>query len=127
MQNCVSASTTATIRTTQTPKVAIHLAASRVVSPVVSVAVANTRSHSSSRLVEGVVGSRSDMETSIKCWCFYAGFVGMMLDEDARMLHALLNETEYDYGLKHHHCIIIFPSLSLLLHYGERDIPFANC
>lgn len=58
---------------------------------------------------------------------FYAGFVGMMLDEDVRMPHALPNETEYDYGLKHHHCIIIFPSLSLLLHYGERDIPSANC
>lgn len=88
----------AMIQTTRTPKVAIHSEASRVVSQVVT--VAGTRSRSSSRLVEGVVVLHSDMDTSIDGRCFDAGFGGMMLHDDIRMLHDSLSEMGDSRGLE---------------------------
>lgn len=80
---------------------------------MVSGAVASTRSRSSSRLV--VVGSRSGMDTSTAGRAFGIGFVGMMLDDDTRLLHDSLNETEDNYGLEClsslcNHISIIFSS-----------------
>ena len=77
---------------------------------MVSGAVASTRSRSSSRLVAGVVGSRSGMETSIDGRCFGVVFVGMMLDDDMRMPHDSLNETEAMDWSAYHRCVIIYPS-----------------
>ena len=89
---------------------------------MVSGAVASTRSRSSSRLVAGVVGSRSGMETNIAGRCFGVGFVGMLLDDDMRMPH----ERDRGYGLERlsslcNHISIIF------LYLGERGILFADC
>lgn len=80
----------AMIPTTRALKVAIHLVASKVVSEE----VASTRSRISSRPVEGVVGSHSSLDTSNDGRSFDAVFVGMMLDDNMRMLHDSLSETE---------------------------------
>lgn len=64
-QNFASGSTMATIQTTPTLRAAIHLRDSRVVSE------ASTRSRSSSKVVEGVVDSRSNMDSDTHEWlCF---------------------------------------------------------
>lgn len=64
-QNFANGSTMATIQTTPTLRVAIRLQVSRVVMVVSE--VASIRSRSSSRLVEGVVDSRSNMDNEWLC------------------------------------------------------------
>lgn len=73
-----------------------------MVSQAVSVASKEvaSRSHSSSRPVEGVVVSHSDMDSSIDRRCLDAGFVGMILDDIIRMLHDSLNDFEDNCGLE---------------------------
>ena len=122
-QNFASASTTAMIRTTRTPKVAIHSQASRVVSG----AVASTHFRNSSKPVDGVGGSRSSLETDRDGQCFDAGSVTMTLGDAIRMPHVSDQqrpEVQVDWS-GYYHCIIVSSLCLYPVIYGEEL--FAVC
>lgn len=109
------------IQTTRTPKEVINLEVSRVTQAVSAALeeVASTRSRSSSKLVDGEVGSHSGMDTDTD------ERYSMLDVRDARPFHDSLDETEDGYGLEwllslYHYILLVFSTSFAMRKEKER-------